>query len=244
MDSQADFQFKLMRRITVTVTLVGLLQACSGSNFQSAIGRPAASKKADVSPKEVVTTEKTNAEDSPVLEAKNSLELQQRCWFAVSGFPVLWGSAHIRFSEFGKTLSGNPIKHGEKFDNGGGIYLQASDIPYEYHSGNGEIDLAIDRSFDSIVVPPGMFVEIKNEDGGQVFKGQGPLIAYRMMVPSPKEMRRQMEASGYDVRILPDWFQNILSTETGSDKIRIEKLLSGRWVKVQAVPGTDCGSIQ
>ena len=241
MDSQADFQFKLMRRITVTVTLVGLLQACSGSNFQSATGRPAASKKADVSAKEVVTTEKTNAEASPVVEAKNSSEQQQRCWFAVTG-----GWPHFgRINSFGKTLSGNPIKHGEKFDNGGGIYLQASDIPYVYGSGNREIDEAVDKTFDSIVVAPGMIVEIKDKDGRQVFKGQGPMIALSEdFTPSSKVMLKEMENRGFDVRILPDWFQNILSTETGSDKINIKNLRDGRWVKVQTVPGTDCGSIQ
>ena len=111
---------------------------------------------------------------------KYQLNIPSKCWFVVSGaYFGLHGNAS-KANEYRSTFptpAGGEIKHGATFDTVGGVYLNAADEPYRYNQGDREIDLAIDTSFDSIGVAPGMYVEVRDGNDTVMYKGQGPYLA-------------------------------------------------------------------
>ena len=170
-------------------------------------------------------------------------EYNQNCWFAVSGLRI---GVNSEFSQgiFPDTLDGQPIRHNSKFQvRGGGVYLQARDTPYVYEQGDRELDDAINLTFDTIAVAPGMSFEIKNENNETIFSGEGPIIAMsqKLVDSLPASIDRLGEYTN-DLKNnpkLPSWMKQIVD----ANEIQVGFLNKGRSVLVEAVPGKQCGNI-
>lgn len=163
----------------------------------------------------------------------------EQCWFAVSGGWIGYGD---HGDVFPKTKSGRPVGPGEVFDDVGGLYLAARAEPYVYGQGAGEIDRAVDTSFDSILVAPGMNVEIRDGSGNKIFEGVGPIIAEAFY--EANDPRWKPDLSGLYRKVLlqkkvtlPEWMQDWLSQ---NDKLLVVDILRARSVKVSAIPGGRC----
>lgn len=143
---------------------------------------------------------------------------------------------------FPKPTSGKSIATGEKFDAIGGVFLAARAEPYVYKAGGGEIDSAVDYTFDGIVVPPGMSVEIRaadNETG--IYKGQGALIAIAGSAGgsgygSEFTYKAKFDAGG--LTHCPQWMQDYLRDSIG--KVQLIPMQAARGVKVSVVEGGLC----
>ncbi len=174
-----------------------------------------------------------------VKPTEQPLSKSQECWFAVSGTYVGLGDYSDTFP---KPTSGKPIANGEKFDTVGGVFLYARPEPYVYKEGGGEIDAAVDYSFDGIVVPPGMSVEIRASANDEpIHKGEGPLIAIAGKTDgngygSPFTYKEKFDAGG--LKHWPQWMQDYLSKSGG--KVEIIYTHPARWVKVSVVEGGRC----
>lgn len=167
--------------------------------------------------------------------------LRQKCWFAVSGTWI----GHTGYIKqyavtFPETTSGHKIAHGEGFDSVGGVFLEARKEPYRYGEGGKEIDAAIDYTFDSIAVAPGMTVEIRDEAGNTLFKGDGPVIGGSAYYENQAYYRGKYYAVLAKRTDLPQWMSDYLKTNT---EIKTITLQAGRYVKVSTVPGTDCAKL-
>lgn len=145
---------------------------------------------------------------------------------------------------FPKPTSGKPIATGEKFDSVGGVFLAARAEPYVYKEGGGEIDGAVDSTFDGIVVPPGMSVEIRaSANDSPIYKGQGPLIAIAGNTTgdgygSPLTYKAKFDAG--QLKHWPQWMQDYLNASGG--KVEIIPTHPARWVRVSVVEGGRCAN--
>ncbi len=132
------------------------------------------------------------------------------------------------------TSSGRKISHGEAFDTVGGVYLNARENPYHY--GGSEIDAAVNHSFDSIAVAPGMTVEIRSETDALIYQGQGPYMAlssdHSESVTHVGSILRTREAQ------MPAWMRDYLHG-IGYNFARIP-LHGARFVRVTRTPGVAC----
>jgi hypothetical protein len=187
---------------------------------------------------------------SPVAETAviyGEQEEHAKCWFAVSGshfgFSIFNGENN-HGSSFPLTLSGNPIESGEIFDrNSGGVFLNARPEPFEYHKGGGEIDSAVDTTFDSIAVSPGVSIELRNGSGELVYSGNGPYVAISKF-PNPGLAARLMSLK----EIMPPWMSQYLSERSfypellhGLNPVILEDVQLGvTWVKITRLPNTRC----
>lgn len=165
---------------------------------------------------------------------KSKEQLKQECWFAVSG-SFLPAPNNAYGSVFPRTLSGNPIGHGEQFDTVGGVYLAARDQPYEYGQGDREIDGAIDHTFDGIAIAPGMKVTIKDGSGRVLTESEGPLVAI-----SSYYFARSAESYWNTLKTktdLPNWMNQLVNDRALPSNINLQP---ARSVKVEAIPGSDC----
>jgi hypothetical protein len=146
---------------------------------------------------------------------------------------------------FPKPTSGNKIAMGEEFDTVGGVFLAARNEPYIYKQGGKEIDKAVDNTFDGIVVPPGMSVEIRpSESGAVIHQGQGPLIAIAGSengtgYGSPFTYKEKFDAG--ELKHWPQWMQDFLKASDG--KVKIIPMHAGKWVKVSVVEGSSCAGL-
>lgn len=173
----------------------------------------------------------------PTLSAE---QISQECWFAVSGTYVGLGDYEDTFP---KPKSGKPIAQAEVFDTVGGVFLYARNEPYVYGQGAKEIDLAVNYTFDGIVVPPGMSVDIRaSASESPIFKGEGPLIAIAGSgtegYGSPLTYKAQYD--GGALKRWPQWMQDYLRDNEG--KVKLIPLHPARWVKVSVVDGGRCAS--
>lgn len=143
---------------------------------------------------------------------------------------------------FPKSTLGKSISTAEKFDTVGGVFLAARAEPYVYKAGGGEIDGAVDYSFDGIVVPPGMSVEIRaadNETG--IYKGQGPLVAIAGSAGGSgygSEFTYKAKFDAGNLTHWPQWMQDYLRDSSG--KVQLIAMQAARWVKVSVVEGGRC----
>jgi hypothetical protein len=171
-----------------------------------------------------------------VPDAETVAKLQQECWFAVSGTWAGYPSDYE--TTFPQTKSGKPIGPGEVFDTVGGVYLAARAEPYVYGEGGKEIDKAVDFTFDSILIAPGMTAEIRDGQGNRLFDGVGPLIG-----ESAYYANNSTWAGVYLTKLLsrketlPVWMQDWLAV---NNKLVVIDLYAARWVKVSSVPGSKC----
>lgn len=163
------------------------------------------------------------------------------CWFAVSGahFGYNGGTAdNTYYSVFPGTKSGNPIGHGEVFDTVGGVYLSASDTAYEYRKGNREIDKAIDETFDSIAVAPGMRVEIRQGNGTVVYSGNGPYMANSSERINKNSLNHIPGILRSLTDQMPKWMVQYL--EARDFVLERIPLHNARYVKVSKIPDVSC----
>ena len=164
----------------------------------------------------------------------------QECWFAVSGayfgFHGKAAKAMVYESTFPLPNDSSTIGHGKQFDTVGGVFLNARPEPFQYQTGGGEIDLAIDATFDSVAVAPGMTVEIRDGNGVSLYNGQGPYMAIasdraedtthvsdllrQRAGQMPTWMVRHLESIGYLLPTIP--------------------MHASRWVKVAKIAGREC----
>jgi hypothetical protein len=131
------------------------------------------------------------------------------CVFAVSGGFFGYGYE----STFPLTKSGKAVGHKETFDTVGGIYLTSRDTPYVYKQGEQEIDTAVDRSFDSIAVPPGVTVEIKN-DSGALVNSTGKIVGPYMALSDAYQHISRAAVAGFlrgREAQMPPWMKKYLS---------------------------------
>jgi hypothetical protein len=137
------------------------------------------------------------------------------------------------------TSSGQAPSHGEIFDTVGGIYLKSRLEPYEQGKGGRELDLAIERSFDSIAVPPGLKVVIKNLEGVELYSGSGPYMALsnayqHISRPQVSNYLRGKESQ------MPPWMSKYLAS---INYILPELTLhTGTYVEVNKIPNVPCNS--
>jgi hypothetical protein len=196
------------------------------------------------SPARVKTIEDTLVDDDDIerkrADLKNSTHLDVlgnlRCWFAVSGW---YNSAvGLRYdpsdqATFPKPLDGQVISHGSRFDRIGGVFLAAREKPYVY--GGGVIDEAVDGTFDSIAIAPGMRAEIRDGGGGLLFEGDGPILGvetrYHNLLGSDKFQQLKSNSK------LPSWMQKYSLNHSGFKSIPLQK---ARWVKVTSINGQLC----
>lgn len=235
-----------MRLLSAMTISMFLLAACSsppenftakspGSDNKNTANKSAAES---VSATPIATaTATTTATATPVA----GFEKSQECWFAVSGTYVGLGDYSDTFP---RTFSGNKIAPGEVFDTVGGVFLAARAEPYIYGQGGKEIDKAVDFTFDGIVVPPGMFVEIRpSADEPVIHQGQGPLIAIAGSESgtgygSPLTFKAKYDAGG--LAHWPQWMQDYLKESGG--RVKIIPMHPGKWVKVSVVDGGRCAA--
>lgn len=169
----------------------------------------------------------------------SNLNLTDKCWFAVSGAYFgchTQGSCTGYQSVFPETTSGNPIAHGETFDTVGGTYLNSSEVPYEYGKGGGEIDAAVNSSFDSIAIAPGMEVEIRDAAGTVLLKESGPLLRLSSEYGGDISVISYYFISKQDK--MPAWMKKAFVDSNW--KPQRMALHSARWVKVTKTPGVPC----
>lgn len=163
---------------------------------------------------------------------------RQECWFAVSGTWIGHPSYESKYANrFPGTTSGNPIAHGEGFDNVGGVFLAARAEPYVYDQGGKEIDKAVDFTFDSIMIAPGMIAELKDASGAVVFKGEGPVISGSSTYENDPEWKGKYYAALKTRKDLPAWIKDYLSTHTEVVNINLHV---ARSVQVSAKSGSKC----
>ncbi len=160
-----------------------------------------------------------------------------KCYFLVSGSHFGWSSTggESYGSSFPLPNDGRPIATGIRFDTVGGVFLNARDQPYV--QGGGEIDLAIQNTFDSIAVAPGMNVQIKTSATGSVlYSGNGPYMAYSDEHPLDQDRLASLLSSRQTS--MPNWMKTYLSTR--GFKPPILKLHTAKWVQVTKIPSTNC----
>ncbi len=221
-----------------------LLSACTGVSESQFSGT---TKSGDVATKQSAAAESAPAPAAPASkpalqpepEATPMTEKSQECWFAVSGTYVGLGDYEDTFP---KTKSGNKIASGEGFDTVGGVFLAARADPYIYGEGGKEIDKAVDYTFDGIVVPPGMSVEIRpSANEAPIYSGEGPLIAIAGRSEgtgygTQTTFKEKYEAGG--LKHWPQWMQDYLKEKDG--QVKIIGTHPGKWVKVSVVDGGRC----
>jgi hypothetical protein len=165
-------------------------------------------------------------------------ELKSKCWFAVSGtwagHPSYTGKYQ---SKFPLTTSGNPIAHGEGFDNVGGVFLEASTTPYQYGQGAKEIDQAVDSTFDSILVAPGMHAVLKDAAGTVLFDGEGPLVAGSAYYENQNKWKGKYRAALLTRTDLPQWITDYLNANANVASLTLH---SARYVLVSSIKNSDC----
>lgn len=167
-------------------------------------------------------------------------EYSNQCWFAVSGNWIAHPSYLAQYADqFVKIIKESQVEHGKVFDNVGGIFLAASDTPYEFGVGEKLIDSAVNNTFDSILVAPGMHVLIKNADGVVLFDGPGPVISGSATYENRSDFRglyyKALKTIAND---LPQWMANYLNEHT---EVKSLPLWDARYVKISTVYGSQCG---
>jgi hypothetical protein len=220
--------------MALATSILGLL-SCTNTDFSGASGKPS----------------KPNADAQPL--PSPDADDASKCWFAVSGtcfgHSVGFDGQPISGSTFPETLTGNPIKTGEGFDpRAGGVFLNARAEPYEYKKGGGEIDKAVDASFDSIAVSPGVSIEMRNGSGKVIYQGNGPYIAVSSACGAPSYKVVFIEWLKSRKSKMPAWMVTYLEA-TSFSPIVLEGMTSAfnadvktgvTWVKVTKRPGVSC----
>lgn len=234
-----------MKSMSIYFSLFAL-SACSGGTtggFSGSQTTPRDSKQ------KVTISENSTAKTKPAPTIQQEAKLRavaspvteksQECWFAVSGTYVGLGDYEDTFP---KTKSGKKISSGEIFDTVGGVFLVARPEPYIYGEGGKEIDKAVDFTFDGIVVPPGMSVEIRpSAIESPIYAGEGPLIAIAGRTEgtgygTQTTFKEKFESGG--LSHWPQWMQDYLKEKDG--QVKIIQTHPGRWVKVSVVDGGRC----
>jgi hypothetical protein len=157
----------------------------------------------------------------------------EKCWFATSGTFIGHNSNPRQGSVFPNTKSGNPIGHGEYFDDVGGVYLEARKEPYEYGKGKKYIDTAVKWTFDGIAIAPDMHALIKNSSGKVLIDSDGPIIAMSQHYAGRKKWYTDLLKSNPNI---PLWMTSYVE----NDEIKVIKLQSARYVKVTPIAGSSC----
>ncbi|MBM3381722.1 MAG: hypothetical protein FJY29_04695 [Betaproteobacteria bacterium] len=230
--------------LTAALTLLSVACSAAQSSFSAGQNVSASGEKKSAQAEGAKKAEPAPSPSQPKPTATATLPSaikSQECWFAVSGTYVGLGDYSDTFP---KPTSGKPIATGEKFDTVGGVFLAARAEPYVYKEGGGEIDGAVDSTFDGIVVPPGMSVEIRaSAADAPIYKGQGPLIAIAgsssgSSYGSPFTYKSKYDAG--ELKHWPQWMQDYLSTNAG--RVEIIPTHPARWVKVSVVEGGRCAN--
>lgn len=235
-----------MKTLLLVLPFLAVLSSCSAVSKSAFSGTPnASSNSKQVAPvsenaaARSVPRPTTKPSALPDVEATPKIEKSQECWFAVCGTYVGLGDYEDTFP---KTKSGNKISSGEIFDTVGGVFLAARPEPYIYGEGGKEIDKAVDFTFDGIVVPPGMSVEIRpSANESPIYAGEGPLIAIAGRTEgtgygTQTTFKEKFESGG--LSHWPQWMQDYLKEKDG--QVKIIPTHPGRWVKVSVVDGGRC----
>lgn len=234
----------------IALTLACMLMGCGGASFGAGSGKAKGKEPEKVKEPEAKAPEPDVASEPPTsdsqLEVDTTAPLEpasvvdeashrEHCWFAVSGgFAGAPGYKGV----FGSTSSGKPIAPGELFDTVGGIYLAARAAPYVHMQGKKELDRAIEMTFDSLVVPPGMEVEIKDAAGKLLFKTQGPFYGISSFYAQHVGMVYGVLAKNDQI---PAWLkEHVKSLEKDKKVPAVPSLQQGRSVLVKEVPGSSC----
>ncbi len=240
-----------------SVYLIGLtLTFCLSGCSESAMTGSANSKKdrksetnANPNKKPAVNTGDSNPESIDTGDGTVDVTNDPNtCLFMVSG--AAWGHTVSRSlgSTFPLPKSGGAPTHGASFDDVGGVFLKSSETPYEYHKGAGEINAAVDSSFDSIVIPPGVEVEIRRGNGQVITKTKGPYMAYADYYGA------QFKSSAYLANVLkdaeskmPPWFKKYLTEKNYNidllnlfTSVTPGDLSNAHYVKVTKIPWVPC----
>jgi hypothetical protein len=231
---------ELMGRFQLFLFVI-LWSSCSNNNFSGKGGKSSnvsVAKKCQKSPTENCES-KNGPGTTPV--SSNDDNDPTKCWVAIDG-GYFGCSTSCEGISFPRTLSGESIKTGQKFStNTGGVFLNAQEQPFVFQQGQREIDVAIDRSLDSIAIAPGMSVEIRNRKGEVKFQKNGPYVAITPETFLPAEFHARRLAN-----LMPDWFRQFL--EQHNYNVPQELPRQGfipsdevvGWIKVSRVPGTSC----
>ena len=235
-----------MKILLLSLSGALLFSACSGASKSRFSGTPNSgqvstqqSAAAESAPAPATSASEPTLQPEPA--ATPLTEKSQECWFAVSGTYVGLGDYEDTFP---KTKSGNKIETGEIFDTVGGVFLAARTEPYIYGEGGKEIDKAVDATFDGIVVPPGMSVEIRpSANETPIYSGEGPLIAIAGRSEgtgygSQTTFKEKFDSGG--LKHWPQWMQDYLKETLG--QVKIIGTHSGRLVKVSVVDGGQCSN--
>jgi len=244
------------------VTCATLLTACTGSqgsSYVTASKTPSPAVRAKTGSESTTTSEtqgsaqNQNASEAvvqktpapAVMQQPQVLEvtpqLKQECLFAVSGTWVGYGDYNDTFPNLQER--DKPVGHAGRFDTVGGIYLAAREEPYIHGQGAKELDDAVKYTFDSIVVGPGMNVEIRDERKAVLYSGSGPVIGESSFyAENPTWQGKYLQRLNERKATLPSWMQKWLSD--GNTPISVKNLHGARWVKVSAVAGGQCVDVK
>lgn len=247
-----------MSHIFFILATILYISSCSENQFRSSVKLKKGEKDPVVEDKDPAA----RGDDKPIMQpqeksAEQIAEMKRKCWFAVSGGWIgadttdiapthsynNWGSV------FPATISGNPVGHGETFDEVGGVYLEARNEAYTSNAVpmtnlvrnssrpevGHEIDRAINWTFDSIAVAPGMHVVIKALSGNVVFETDGPFIGVSGEHGRfSSEYFQRLKAS----TSITQWMTSYLNTVTSIQQIT--GLHNSQSVQVRAIPGGEC----
>ena len=221
-------------KFIIGATLV-ISSSCAENGFHggSTVGKDKPSKNA---PPE--QTEKSgDAEPLPKVQIDSTdgdaSRKVRECWFAVSGAYL---ATSYYNSSFLQVYESKMIKHGQRFDDVGGIFLSGRDAPYL--STGSEIKQAVDWTFDSIAVAPGMAVEILDSKNQVLLKDKGPLFMLSSDYGNRPELPIVAAYYAANQARFPKWMQEILIKNNNQlNRIPLHAAVS---VKVSNVPGEGC----
>jgi hypothetical protein len=168
-------------------------------------------------------------------------EVQKTCWFAVSG--AWMGVTDGNWPGiFPAVKGGGDIKHGARFDDFGGVFLEARDTPYVNKDQGGEINKAVTWTFDSIAVAPGMQVEIRDETGKMIYEGEGPMVGQSSYHAGADVSYRSKLLTNKNI---PEWMREVAENDQIQTLDLHSKLFGvapgdAQSVLVKKVPGSNC----
>lgn len=202
----------------LSISLMMVFGGCSATDFQSQPNKkikPANPEVKEEKPKQAEVKTEVKAEVKPEKPIPSQEELRQKCYFAVSPTYLgggSWGDI------FPNTKSGKPIGPGEKFDDIGGVFIEAKKDLYKYGEGT-EVDLAIANSLDSVLAAPGMNAELFDSTGKSILKINGPALILSSDNPGGIDNQGRTDDAIYEAAVerlrnnqdkLPVWLVDVL----------------------------------
>lgn len=229
-------------RLALLVSLIAMPIGCSDSNFRAGSRSPSNALKPP-SDDQRPNTIQTQVPEDVDIDASGGASEGSLCWVAVSGGYFGFGDSSYQ-SSFPQTQSGQPITHGATFDPVGGVYLNARNDTYEYGKGAKEIDLAIDKTFDSIAITPGVKLKVWNQSGQVVLDRAGPAMMlskdYEDKNPSGVPAAVTLAPTFKDrAKVMPEWMQKLM-IDADYKLPQVSGMHTWKKVLVTRIQGTPC----